>query len=102
MTTVTPGPLLDVDVFFTPMVVDAIGAVDWRAQVAALAGMAGVQYQEAIIELLGSAHSPVEWREAIVEHLGTGYAAVDWKQSVLDAYPGMIWERAIVYVMSNL
>jgi hypothetical protein len=76
--------------------------VDWREQVGALAGMTGDQYQEAIISLLTSTHSPIEWREAIVEHLGTGYAAVDWKQAVQAAYPGTIWEAAIVFVMSNL
>jgi hypothetical protein len=79
-----------------------VDAVDWRGQVAAIAGLTGNQYQEAIIQVLGSSRIPVEWREAIVEHLGTGYAAVDWRQAVQAAYPGIGWEAAIVTVLSNL
>jgi hypothetical protein len=77
-------------------------SVDWREQVAAIAGLGGVQFAQAIIQVLGSARPAIEWREAIVEHLGTGYAAVDWRQAVQAAYPGIGWEAAIVTVMSNL
>jgi hypothetical protein len=83
---------------------------DWKGKIAALVGMTGAQYRNAIVQICGSTLPGVEWRRALVDKIGTGHDPVDWTIALtehalahgLTTEPDEDWQLVIVPVLTYI